>query len=807
MRPVPVGPTVAPRTQQPRTQQPSGDLRALVPALVAWATGAWALTWSAHAGLVVGGVLVTVGLVAVRRSAAIALAFLVTALVVLTGALHGWREDAGPVEELARSGSVAQVTARVLAEPIVLARVGERTRVLVRVRLLSVDARGYRSTVSTPVLVRGDERWAELQWRESVRFTARLRPSDGGSPERAVLTPLGPPAVDTHRTSLLAASDHVRSRLRGAVDALPQDARALVPALVVGDTTLTPDDLTDAMRATGMSHLSAVSGSNLAILLTAVMAVVVHTPLRRRTRVLVGLGVIVAFILLARPEPSVLRAAAMGAVGVLAFSRARTSAGLPALGATVVALLVLDPWLARSYGFVLSTLATLGLILFARPWGRAVHGRLPAAARARLPPAVGDAMAIPVAAHVMTAPVVVLLQGSVSTIGVVANLLAAPLVAPATLGGALTALAAALWPPSGAILAWTAALPAWLIARIARWAVTVPGGTLPWPDGPPGALLLAALSLLLIASGPWLFWLSRTRPVPFAMTGALALAVTWPAHSITWPPADWRVVVCDVGQGDGIVVASGPGRAVVVDTGPDAGAVSPCLRRLQITHVDAVVITHFDADHISGLADLVDRWPVTEILVSSVAEPPEGAEQVARVAAVHRIPLVVLQMGDRLVWDEATATVWWPARPIHSGSMSNNASVVLAVEAGPAPSPGEADRRVRALLLGDIEREAGAAIRTRLRREPAWQDFARRLDVVKTPHHGSPNIDAPLVRALPAPLSAVSVGADNDYGHPSPSHLALYRSVGSTLLRTDQHGDIAVLGPASPGEVRWRTRR
>ncbi|MGA8044673.1 MAG: ComEC/Rec2 family competence protein [Dermatophilaceae bacterium] len=796
---------MSPVTAAARTQRPTADLRALGPALIAWATGAWALAWSSGTGLVVGGLLVALGLVVVRRSASVGLTCLVTALVVLPGALHTWREDAGPVEELARSGSVAQVTARVLAEPIVLGGVGERTRVLVRVRLLSVDARGYRTSVSTPVLVRGDERWGMLQWRESVRFTARLRAADDGSAERAVLTPLGPPVVDPHRTPLLAASDHVRSRLRVAVDSLPRDARALVPALVVGDTTLTPDELTEAMRATGMSHLSAVSGSNLAILLTAVMAVVVHTSLRRRTRVVIGLGVIVAFIVIARPEPSVLRAAAMGAVGVLAFSRARASAGLPALGATVVALLVVDPWLARSYGFVLSTLATLGLILFARPWGRAIHRRLPA--RARLPPVVGDALAIPVAAHVMTAPVVVLLQGSVSTIGVVANLLAAPLVAPATLGGALTALVAALWSPAGGVLAWTAALPAWLIARIARWAVTVPGGTLPWPDGPPGALLLAALSLLLLASGPWLLWLSRTRPTPFAVTGALALAVSWPVGTLTWPPPGWRVVVCDVGQGDGIVVASGPGRAVVVDTGPDSGAVSPCLRRLEVTHVDAVVLTHFDADHISGLADLVARWPVTEILVSPVAEPPEGAEQVTRVAADHRIPLVELRVGDRLVWDEATATVWWPSRPIHSGSMSNNASVVLAVETGPPPSPGEPDRRVRALLLGDVEREAGAAILTRLRREPAWQDFADRLDLVKTPHHGSPNIDETLVRALPAPLAAVSVGADNDYGHPSPTHLALYRSVGSLVLRTDERGDIAVLSPEGPGEVRWLTSR
>lgn len=783
----------------------AADLRALVPALVAWATGTWALAWTPGARLLIGAVLLVLAAGLSGRRALLALVAAVTSLVLLVSATHAWRERAGPVEALAGSGSVARVEGRVLAEPFVLDAGGERPRVLVRMRLLTVDARGYRSQVSSPVLVRGDARWAGLQWRERVVFTARLRPAEPGRAELAVLSPLSAPAVAPRDSTLLAVSDHVRERLRGAVWRLPTDARALVPALVVGDTTLTPAELTEAMRSTGMSHLSAVSGSNLAILLTAVMALVVHTPIRRRWRVLVGVGVIAAFIVIARPEPSVMRAAAMGAVGVLALSPARAAAGLPALGATVVALLAIDPWLARSYGFVLSTLATLGLILFARPWGRAIHRRLPA--RARLPPYVGDALAIPVAAHVMTAPVVVLLQGSVSTIGIVANVLAAPLVAPATLAGAATALVSSLSPTLGAWLAWTAAPPAWLIARVARWAATVPGGTLPWPDGPPGALLLAALSLAILLGGPWLRWVARTWPTPVAASGALGLALTWPVAPFAWPPPDWRIVVCDVGQGDGIVISTGPGRAVVVDVGPEPESMAACLSRLEVRHVDAVVLSHFHADHIGGLDRVVGGWEVTEILASPVPDPAAGAGSVERAAREHRIPMQSLRAGDRLTWPGVAATVWWPARTIHSGSVPNNASVVLAVEVGPTPGSGERDDRLRVLLLGDIEQEAGRAILTALRREPSMQAFASDVDLVKTPHHGSPNLDEELLAAVPAPLAAVSVGADNDYGHPSAEHLRLFANLGSTVLRTDVHGDIALLDSAGADLIRWRTGR
>lgn len=780
------------------------DLRVLVPALVAWPIGVWAHIWAPLSRLGIGAALIVLAMVVARRWGLLALTLAVTALILLTSAQQAWRQSAGPVSDLAAAGAVAQVRGQVLAEPIPISEEGEAMQVLVRFRVTEIEARGYRTEVSTPVLVRGDEQWRRLQWRQSVHFPARLRAAQPGSAEQAVLIPLGPPDVAQRESWLLAASDRARESLREAVDGLPRDARALVPALVVGDTSLTPSDLSDAMRVSGMTHLSAVSGSNLAILLTTVMAVVVHTPIRRRWRVGIGLLVIVVFIVIARPEPSVMRAAAMGAVGVIAFSRARAAAGLPALSATIVALLALDPWLARSYGFVLSTLATLGLILFARPWGRAILGVLPA--RARLPPWVGDALAIPVAAHAMTAPVVVLLQGHVSIVAVLANLLAAPLVAPATLAGALTTLIAPFLPTVGAWVAWLSVPPAWLTAQIGRIGATLPGAVIPWPEGPPGALLLAGILLALLLTGPWLAWAIRARP---RVTGSLVLIAVvsgWPIQRLTWPPPGWQIVVCDVEQGDGLVLATGVGSAVIVDVGPEASSVAGCLRRLGVDTLDAVVLTHFDADHVAGLAPVLDGWSVNELFVSPARLPEGGAALVDRLAAEHGIPVRELWAGDRLTWGTVSAEVWWPARTIHSGSASNNASVVLAVEIGQPPALGEDDARTRALLLGDIEREAGRAILSSLRREPDRQEFARDLDLVKTPHHGSANLDESLMRALPATIAAVSVG-ENDFGHPTRSHLELFTSLGSLLLRTDERGDIALLETGGGEAVRWRTTR
>ena len=215
------------------------------------------------------------------------------------------------------------------------------------------------------------------------------------------------------------------------------------------------------------------------------------------------------------------------------------------------ALLVIDPWLSRSFGFALSTLATFGLLLFAGTWGRRFARCLPDRLHW-----LGAAIAIPVAAQAMCGPVVVLLQGSVSVVGVLANLLAAPLVAPATVLGVTVALLAVVAAPVAAAVAWAAMLPTTGIAWVARSCADVPMGSLPWPDGPPGAFLLAGLSLVLLFCGPWLVALLRRRPGSVAALAAVSLAAAWPTGSVGWPPPGWRLVACDVGQGDGLALAT-----------------------------------------------------------------------------------------------------------------------------------------------------------------------------------------------------------------------------------------------------------
>lgn len=756
------------------------DIRLLVPALAAWSLLALTLTWSSGPRWIVAGVLLTAVVLVqvVGRGHRILLLLGVTLLVQVAGNGQHALRGIGDLEHLTASLAMVTLEATVTSDPVVLpARGSGEPVVMTRATAHRVDGRGRSTPAYAPISLRGDETLLRLKWHDEVRLRGRLSPPQPGYPEVAVLR------VSSHEVTQRAGvvarvAEHLRAGLRRAVDPTPDDARGLLPGLVIGDTSRTPPDLTEAMQATGMTHLTAVSGSNIAVVGGMVLGLCVLMGVPRRWRPLVVALAILGFVVLARPEPSVVRAAAMGLIGLIGLSRSRRTAGLPVLSGAIVVVLVVDPWMARSFGFALSALATLGLLLFTRPWGDAIALRL----HPRLA-FMGPAIAIPVAAQAMCAPLIVLLQGSVSVVGVLANLVAAPLVAPATIAGVVAAVVSVVADGPAQLIGWLGAVPTLGIARTARVMADVPGGTLPWPDGALGTLLLAALTVLLLLMGRWLGRMALLKPLVALLLVALTAAMTIPTRVVTWPPEGWRIAFCDVGQGDAAVVRTGSGRALVIDAGPEPAAVDGCLDSLGVEVVDAVVLTHFHADHVEGLPGVIAGRTVGQVLVSPIAEPGYQVGEVTRWTGAHGIPVSAVAAGDRLTFGDVSAEVWAPVRRIAAGSVPNNASIVLVVHVG----------EVDALMLGDVEREAAHDLVLRLRRDPQMASAATELDVVKTPHHGSANLDPALMAAVRAPVAVISVGEDNDYGHPTAAHLTMLRRNGYAAYRTDQRGHIAVV--------------
>jgi competence protein ComEC len=710
-----------------------------------------------------------------RTAAAFVLA--ATALCLSASGMQGSLRASGRLPALADAGATVRLLGTVSSDPRAVTGSSSRHRevVLVRVRAERVEGRGLGSGARGRVLLFGERDWLRAMWGQRIEARGRLAPARPGDDVVATMDARGPPRLIRGAGPLSRAAERLRSGLRGACAGLSPDARGLLPGLVVGDTSAQPVDLGDDMKATGLTHLAAVSGTNITIVCGVALVLSRGAGLGRRLRLVTAGMVLVGFVVVARPEPSVLRAAVMGGLGMLALAGARRRAALPALSTAVVALLVADPWLARSYGFALSVLATVGILLRAGPWSHSL--------RQWLPHPLAVALAVPLAAQVACAPVLVLLSGQVSLVAVPANLLCEPLVAPATVLGLAAAMMSVPAPGLAAVLAHVAGWACTAIAETAHRLADVPGGQVAWPGGGFGAAALAAVTVAVAVAVPWLVRRRGGRAaLVVVLAGGLALTATaripLPGGAV-WPPPAWVLVACDVGQGDALVLATGPGRAVLIDAGPDPDTVNRCLRRLHVRALDAIVLTHFHADHVDGLPGALRRRRAAEVIVTLVDDPPAQAQAVRRLAATAGLPLRTVRAGERGTVGGVGWLVLGPERVIRDGSVPNNASIVLLVRS----------HGLRLLLLGDVEPAAARVVARRLAAAPEGS----RVDVLKVAHHGSALQDPALVTAARPRLALISVGAGNDYGHPASATLRLLAGVGATVGRTDLDGDLAVV--------------
>lgn len=701
-----------------------------------------------------------------RRTVAVLLLGAAAGAVVTVG--HGDPLRHGPVSGLARERASVTVLMRVTDDPRPVAGRFEDL-LLLHAQVLRVEGRGQGWAVRTPVLVMADPSWATVALGATVEARGRLAPAEGDV--AAVLDPRGPPTVRAPPDLWWRAAARVRQGLRDSVAHRPEAQRALVPALVDGDDVAVPPELAADFRTTGLTHLLAVSGTNLTLVLAALLGVGRWCGVRGRWSLLLAALGIAGFVLVARTEPSVLRAAVMGGVALLSFRGDGRRRGTRALGVATTLLLLAEPTLATSAGFALSVLATGGILVWGPRWRDALARWLPGW--------LAEAIAVPIAAQLACTPLVAGLSGQVSLVAVAANLLAAPAVGPATVLGLLGGLLAVPSVAVGRILGTTASWCVGWIVMVARTLADVPLAAV---DSGGGVLRLAVLTLLcvaLIVLGPRLV----ARPVGgMAALAVLAVVVLVRPPSLGWPPAGWRLVACDVGQGDALVVSTGSsGEAVVVDAGPDPSLVDRCLDRLGVRSVPLVVLTHYHADHVDGLAGVFDGRSVGAVLVTTLQDPPGGVAKVREVAAERRVPVRVLTRGPAFDVGDARFEPLWPEpgppRPgPGDGSTANAASVVLLVRSG----------GLAMLLTGDLEPDGQEAL---ARERPDL-----RADVLKLPHHGSRYQSLAWLDSLQASVVLVSVGADNDYGHPNGPLLDHLRRAGMRVLRTDQDGSLAITG-------------
>jgi competence protein ComEC len=448
---------------------------------------------------------------------------------------------------------------------------------------------------------------------------------------------------------------------------------------------------------------------------------------------------------------------------------------VPLLAVAVLVLLLWNPWWAIEFGFILSVSATAGLLLFSLP--------LAIKLAQWMPYWCALAITVPLSAQLLCQPFIILLAPTLPTYGVLANIIAGPAAPLATILGLVACLIAIPLPWLAHVVMWCAWIPAQWIGSAAQSISHFPYPSIPWVSGVLGATIAATLSILfLVALLTKTTWL-RTTSIFILLTSMLSWLCVVAVGSLRDSariPDGWAIAVCDVGQGDAIFLASEKSIALI-DTGPQPDRLERCLSRLGISHIDLLVLTHFDKDHVGGLEAVIGK--VSHAIVGS----PENLEDELLLEDLGSGG-AELTKGEAGLHGALAAAKWqvlWPDAHHPQMQLGNPGSVTLMVS-----FPG-----FTSLFLGDHGKQSQLALMQTI--------SLPHIDVVKVAHHGSADQSMTLYERIHPSVGLFSVGQENDYGHPRKEILDELHGLGALIPRTDEDGMIMVI-PEPQGISVWK---
>lgn len=580
---------------------------------------------------------------------------------------------------------------------------------------------------------------------------------------------------------------------------LPSPQADLLVGILLGNDNGMPPDLSEDFRTTGMTHIIAISGFNIAVLIAILVSFAEPMLGRRGAAVfaVVGIGL---YTILVGAEASVVRAAIMGTI-YLGTQRwlGRPNFAFASLFAAGGLMTLANPFTLWDVGFQLSFMATLSLMVYADPLTRwAERQLLRVVSRQRMQQLMGllsEAVIITLAAQILTLPLMIGYFEQLSLISLLSNAVILP-VQPAVMSwGGLATLAGMVWSPLGQLLAWMVWLPLTYTIIFVEAFAAVPHAAVPFAVGWPAMLLVYGL----LTAVTWLARQEKSQRVQWwtavrqnlnqrlALGGSLILACLTISWGSSQPDGRLHIAFLDVGQGDAIFIQTPTGRQILVDGGMYPSRLKQKLGQQMPfwdRHLDVVVATHPDADHVAGLVDLFTRYEVG-LLVTNGAEMGESSlyDALLQAAEAQQTPMHRAVAGEVIyIEDGVTLEIVHPGQQLDVDNRNNN-SVSFRLVYG----------RFTALLTGDVEETGEAEI---LRRDYPLQAF-----LFKAGHHGAETSSTvPFLAAIRPSVVVVSSGVENRFGHPTPGMLQRAADVGALVLRTDQLGTIEL---ATDGEQMW----
>ncbi|GAA4109781.1 ComEC/Rec2 family competence protein [Enteractinococcus coprophilus] len=669
------------------------------------------------------------------------------------------------------------------------------------------------------IVISGDTSLVDLGAEDQACFFGRVTDNESSVFVQATATIQPGTCADGSAKPSTTGRDTMRATLRAQASRTISYAPELLPGLILGDRSQQSEHVDHAMKVSGLSHLSAVSGAHTSLIASAATILFRSLRLPRSVVIAAFLATLLLFVQIVGMQPSIIRAATMGAIGAWALFFGRGSQALPILALSTIVILTVSPELIHEVGFQLSVAATAGIVLGAQPleaWFRPLLEKFLPNFWATM---LSSSFAISATAQLACQPLLLTFIDYVSAYSLLANLLATPLLPLITVPGTVAAGICVVAPGIAQGILHIVALPTAAVGWIATRVAELPGSMLPWPEGPGGTLLIvlhwAASSIVLLKllrrqrrskpavkiDAPRSRWTGIVITAERGLTAAnvvqlVVVLAAVVAHGVVfWPlrptmvDANWDIVGCDVGQGDMFLVRTGTDSAMVIDTGPDPPLARQCLEAARIRQVDLLVVTHLHADHVGGLQGVVDVATPQEMIYSTGSDPTYDPAATDLPDTARQIDQPVVGIIDHAQDDpEHPVQLRWSILSADSmASNENNASIVLFLEIYRHGGV------VTALFTGDLEEDyAGMLL--------ADQRIPAPIDILKLSHHGAKNGGTALIEHTAPTMALIGVGEDNTYGHP---HAEILEALGPRiqLRRTDVDGTFAVTFQHSPAFI------
>jgi competence protein ComEC len=580
---------------------------------------------------------------------------------------------------------------------------------------------------------------------------------------------------------------------------IPGPQAALLKGILLGDDSGMTSDMADAFRRTGLTHIIAISGFNITILI-GVLLRMSETFLSRWAAVVLAMTGVGLYTILVGADASVVRAAIMGSIYLFTTRQlGQRTYPYASLFLAGILMTLVEPLALWDIGFQLSFAATMGLMLYAAPLGNWLQRRLmkalPERTVRRVMKVLMDSIIVTFAAQILTLPLTIYYFEQFSLVSLLSNFLVLPAQPGVMIWGGLATIMGIIIPAVGQLLAYVA----WLFLAYTTWMVDLFAGI-------PGAFVSVRVSgigvILIYASVAAVTWLAmhgqerrsaiweRLRPklsLWVVLSSSMLISILVIAWAMTQPDGRLHVVFFDVGQGDAIFIQTPSGRQLLVDGGLYPTVLNEHLgRRMPFWDrtLDIVVATHPDADHVSGLPDVLERYRVVQLITDGEELGVSPVyDEVLTAAENAGVEIHGAVSGEEIVIDDGVRIEILHPGPARIGGSQNDNSVSLRLVYGD----------FSLLLTGDAEEPAERAMTTAGRLLSAV--------VFKAGHHGSRSSsnDFFLEAVLPK-IVIISAGKDNQYGHPHPEVLRRATAVDATILRTDELGTIEVI---TDGQEMW----